>query len=122
MIIGFVLMMAGFIVVRLFRKKIWWFKTHKSMCITGVIFTLAGFLAILLEFVDTGRTHFELPHAYIGLIIIVLSVTMPVLGFLQFKARKFAPAVKRLHLWLGRITLALMATNIVSGFYAAGII
>jgi len=122
MIAGFMFMTSGFVTARFLKGRLWWLKIHKMLGIHGVFLIIAGFCLEIIHLSLIGAGHFNVPHANIGLIIVVMSVLLPLLGFMQFKFREYASKIRFFHRWSGRILLALMGINIVSGLYTAGII
>jgi hypothetical protein len=68
---------------------------------------------------QTGQ-HFAVPHAWLGLVTILFVLCTYTLGVTQLKRK--AVRVRSLHRWSGRVTLALLSLNVVSGLSLAGVL
>jgi len=119
---GFIFMAAGFITARFLKRKMWWLKLHKIFGISGACCVLAGvcFESIHLSLIGAG--HFNVPHACLGMLIILLSLITPAMGLMQIKMHGAASKIRILHRWSGRAIMILTGINIISGLYTAGII
>jgi len=115
MCVGFMFLLAGFIIVRFMKRKTWWLKVHRLCGITGASCVIMGLSAVALDIFFAGGQHLRIPHSYIGIVAVVLAVATPFLGFMQFRFREHIQAIKGLHIWSGRITLLLMFINITLG-------
>lgn len=122
MVLAFAIMFTGFIVARYMKPKRWWLKLHKTAEITGACVICAALIAIILQITLAGRSHFEVPHAYVGAVIALLSLITLTLGFMQFKIRGAAEKLRNFHRWSGRITLLLIFINILVGLDLIGVI
>ncbi len=122
MIAAFIGLLLGFVVARCMKKSPRWFKVHRSIGITGAIFVLIGFGAVALQITFTGRSHFRIPHSYLGMLVVLLTVTTPVLGMMMTTTRNRAAKLRNYHRWSGRITLFLMLVNVVAGLTLIGIL
>jgi hypothetical protein len=116
MCIGFLFLLTGFIIVRFMKRKAWWLKIHRLWGMLGGSCAALGSCAVVLDIALAGGQHLRIPHSYIGIVAVVLVITVSVLGFMQFRFREHIQAIKRLHIWSGRITLVLMFINIMLGF------
>lgn len=115
MCIGFLFLLAGFIIVRFMKRKVWWLKIHRVCGISGASCAVLGFCAAFLDIALAGGQHLSIPHSYIGIVAVILVIAAPVLGFMQFRFREHMRAIKRLHIWSGRTALVLMLINIMLG-------
>jgi len=115
MCIGFMFLLAGFIVARFMKRKTWWLKAHRLCGMLGGSCAVPGFCAVVLDIVLAGGQHLRTPHGYIGVVAVILAVAAPLLGFMQFRFREHIQAIRRLHVWSGRIVLILMLINIILG-------
>lgn len=122
MIAAFVGLFFGFIVARSLNKRRWWLKVHRSVGLTGAIFVLVGLGAVVLQITLTGRSHFRIPHSYLGMLVVFLTLATPTLGLAMMKAQDRAARLRNYHRWSGRITLALMFVNVVAGLKLIGVI
>ena len=118
---GFIFMASGFITARFLPRKIWRLKLHRIIGISGACCVLAGvcFESIHLSLISAG--HFNVTHAYLGMLIAVLSLITPAMGLMQINLHNMASKIRPLHRWSGRVILMLMGINIISGLYTAGI-
>ena len=113
-------MATGIITVRFMRGKRWWLFVHRRIGIVTVVFVLLGFMtAVFMVSRQTGR-HFAVPHAWLGLVTILSVLSTYTAGLMQFKVK--TASMRSLHRWAGYGTFALMALNIVSGLFLAGIL
>jgi hypothetical protein len=120
--IGFILMLIGVILAKAFKKKKWWLKKHKLLGILGAILSILGLLMGFIMVQLSSGEHFRVPHAYVGVVAIILAVFTPILGFAQFRVKKNRAKIRTIHRWSGRITLVLMVVNIIFGLSLVGII
>ena len=116
---GFLALFIGGVVARYGKRQRWWLKVHRGLAYGGVLMALAGFAFM---FIGKTDSHFRVPHAWLGAVVILLAVATPVLGNLLFILRERAAALRTLHRWSGRTTLILMGLNIISGLFVAGIL
>lgn len=121
MSIGFLLLFFGFVLARYMKRKRWWLKVHRVFGVSGASLTLLGFFIVVLRIYLAGRPHFTIAHAYVGLVIVILALMIPVLGFMQFKIREVSGKIRPIHRFSGWLILILMMINIVLGMHAAGI-
>lgn len=117
MCIGFLFLLAGFVVVRFMKRKVWRLTIHKACGISGASCAVLGFCAVFLDIALARGQHLSTPHGYVGIAAVVLAIAAPVLGFIQFRFREHIRAVKGLHIWSGRIALILMLINIILKIY-----
>lgn len=89
---------------------------------TGVSIMLLGLIAAYLMVDQDGGGHVRVPHAWIGLTMILPAFVTPLLGHLQFRIREKAKPLREKHRLSGRITLVIGLAAILSGLWAAGII
>ncbi|MCX5813168.1 MAG: hypothetical protein NT178_11585 [Proteobacteria bacterium] len=122
MIIGFFILFFGFLVARYMKRKNWWLKTHRALGVSGALLTMLGFIAIVFDLLSSGRFLFTLRHGYVGIVIVMLAVVMPVLGFIQLKKRKAVVRIRPIHRFLGWIMLMAMFINIIIGMNIVGIL
>jgi hypothetical protein len=122
MLIAFGLVVGGFLVARIARKKRWWLKFHRALGIIGTSAMVLGLFAGTLDISLTGREHLAIPHAWLGLAVVALGMLTPVLGLFLVRLGGRVPLIRPLHRWSGRVTLILMAVNILLGLRAAGLI
>lgn len=122
MCIAFLLLLCGFLVARFLKRKSYWLKIHRPFGITGTAIAVLGAIAISLQVYLTGGEHLSVPHSYLGIVIVFLTIVIPVIGFLQFRLRGKAATLRIIHIWSGRIALVLMLLNILAGLKLAGLI
>ena len=122
MILAFCIMLAGGIIARFMKKKIWWLKVHRSLGITGAIFFIVAILAIVLQITLTEREHFRIIHSWIGFVAFIFAMLTPALGILQLRVRSVTVRLRSFHRWSGRLTLCLMVINVFLGLLMMGFI
>ncbi|MCX5806464.1 MAG: hypothetical protein NT010_10425 [Proteobacteria bacterium] len=121
MITGFFVLFFGFFTARFMKKKRWWLKMHESLGVFGAFLTMLGFFIIVFHISLSGRPYFTQSHGYVGIMIALLAVIMPTLGFIQLKIRMVAGKIRPIHRFFGWIMLMAMFINIILGMYMAGI-
>jgi hypothetical protein len=115
MVIGFILMIVGITIAKVFKKKKWWLKTHKRLGILGAVFSVAGLvMAFIMVSLGSG-VHFRVLHAFLGVLVIIFAILAPSLGLAQFKVKKNKAKIRFTHRWVGRIAAVLMLLNIIMG-------
>lgn len=119
---GFLLLAAGFAIVKLYRRKRWWLKSHRLAGYAGGCCFLAGLAAAVAMVAQSGEAHLKLPHAWLGISTIALVVATPVIGQLQFRIKSRIQQLRIMHRWSGRVTLALALLSLLSGLRTAGVI
>lgn len=122
MIAGFLVLFLGFLTARLMKKKKWWLKAHQTFGLFGVSLTILSFIVIVYRFSFFNLSQYKLLHVYAGLVIVILTAAMPVLGFMQLKIRKAAGKIRPMHRSIGWIILIAMFINITLGIFMADII
>lgn len=122
MVVGFILMIVGITIAKVFKKKKWWLKAHKWLGILGSVFSVAG-LVMAFAMVSLGSgVHFRIPHAFLGILAMIFAILAPSLGLAQFKVKKNKSKIRFAHRWVGRIAAVLMLLNIISGLILVGIL
>ena len=122
MVLGFLFMSAGAGIARFQRRKRWWLKAHKTAGSAGPAVMMIGLAAAFLMVEDAGSGHIQVPHAAIGLVMVLLALMTPLLGHLQFRIPQKARTLREKHRWSGRITLIVGLAAILSGLRTADII
>jgi len=116
------LMTAGFIciatsayIARFQRKWTPWFRMHKLFSHTGAAFIVAGLAVAVYMVGASGGPHFRSLHGIIGggfALALVIVLTMGI-GRAYVKHNK--PLLRTIHIYMGYLTLALMAGNLLLG-------
>ena len=120
MLAGFLSVIGGAFTVLFMRDKTWWLRVHRRLGSVGTLCVLFGLMAALFMVSrQTGR-HLAVPHAWLGLVTVLSVLCTYILGVTQLK--KKTVRARSLHRWSGRITLALLFFNVVSGLSLAGIL
>lgn len=117
---GFLSLAGGAAIAAFMRDRSWWFSVHRRFGAVGVSFVILGFMAALIMVSQQTGRHFTVPHAWLGLVAILSVLGTYMLGITQ--AKKRTGSARSLHRWSGRVTIALLAINIVSGLFLAGIL
>lgn len=115
-------MTAGVVIARFLRQKRWWLKVHRPAGITGAVFVSAGLAAAIVMVSQSGGSHLQVPHTWLGLATVLCAITAPTLGHLQFKIRSKIQQLRLWHRQIGYIALLLVLLSVLSGLFAAGIL
>ncbi len=111
---GLIFMAAGVLTARSMKSRRWWLKTHKSLALFGVSLTITGFLIAAYLVITYRQTYLVMEtHAYLGIVAILLVVSTPIIGFMQFKLRD--KRLRAVHKWSGRAVLVFMLANVLAG-------
>lgn len=121
MLLGFLLLVAGVITVRYFRKKMWWFRLHKRMGFLATISFFVGGIAAVLMVYLSGGNHFAVPHTWLGVIVIVIMAGTLVAGLAQTRVIN-KTRMRLVHRTLGRTVAVLSLLAVATGAIVAGII
>ncbi len=119
--LGFLLLAAGVIAVRYFRKMLWWFRLHKTLGVLATIFFGAGGIAAVLMVYSAGGAHFAVPHTWMGGAAIILMMGTLTAGFAQTRVVN-KKRMRLAHRSLGRTVAVLALIAVITGAMAAGII
>ena len=112
---GLLLLSAGMICARYMKGRRWWLKAHKSLGIGGAALTLSGIMvAVYMVTASSGFAPPAGPHAYIGILVSLMILFTPIMGFIQLKKRDMR--LRAIHRWSGRLTIALMIINAYLGW------
>jgi len=122
MITGFLLLTTGMLIARYMKREQWWLKAHKIIVIPGAIIVISGLLMAIYMVSSSTGVHFRVPHAYLGVIIIIFVVMTPILGYAQLKSGSRGMKIRTIHRWSGRIALVLILINLLSGLLLVGIL
>ena len=122
LVLSFILMTAGMLVARYGKKNKKWLAIPKPLGTGGALLGIIGLgFGVRMVALSTGM-HFRVPHAWLGTTTLVLAVAAPILGQSMFKVKKNKAEVRKLHRWVGRAAIILMALTIISGLFQAGIL
>jgi len=115
MITGLLVLLCGILIARFMKKKTWWLKTHRTFGITGAVIVILAFIVEAFQISLTGKPHFRVLHAYVGITTICIAILTPVIGLSQFKLRESIATIRLLHVLTGWITIILMVINTLLG-------
>jgi hypothetical protein len=118
---GFVLLVAGFFTAR-FRKTGNWYKTHMILEAGGGACILAGLFIGIYMVALSGLPHLRNIHELAGVAIVILVIFTIIIGYLIKRIHKSKDVVRMSHRWLGRISIVLMAINIILGLLVLSVI
>jgi hypothetical protein len=121
MLLGFVSTLAGVIIVRYFRKKMWWFRRHKLLGTIATIFLGVGGAAAVFMVQLSDHGHFTVPHTWLGGAVIVLMTGTLAAGLAQTRVVD-KKRMRLIHRFSGRTVAVLCVITVVTGLMAAGII
>ncbi|EDO40900.1 predicted protein [Nematostella vectensis] len=124
MFIGWgVLLQGGAFIARYFRHKDpWWFKMHRGLQVSGLVFAIGGFACAV---VSVPFDHLMFAHGGLGLAIMIMGILQPLNAIIRpHKHRDGSPTRKRIiwewcHKLLGRLALVLALINICLGLFLA---
>jgi hypothetical protein len=115
MVLGFLLMLTAMIIARFYKDTPWWFKRHKRIAPLGAAISVVGLIMAFIMVSMSSGEHFTIPHHILGLLAVIYAIITPILGIAQFKIKKNKKKIRAAHRWSGRITITLMALNIIFG-------
>lgn len=119
MLVFMLFTVTGISIARYFKtKKTNWMKLHKTSLISGLAVALAGIAWIIFTLQVEIGTHFNVPHAYLGLASFLIAITASIIGFrfINPKTDKNAkPALRKFHKLIGHFSLLLVLITIVTG-------
>ncbi|MCX7965965.1 MAG: hypothetical protein N2596_05015 [Syntrophorhabdaceae bacterium] len=121
-VLGFLLMVMGFIIVRFLRSRRWWLKVHKIVNISGTVSLLLGIFVIMFYKIHFGLKLLSSIHSYLGLFIGFISIGSLIFGLLLVRLYQNRKLLLTFHRLLGRTLLILMVVNIISGLIKSGIV
>jgi len=104
------------------KKKPWWFKGHKALGAAGGTLMILGVLTAAYLIAAAGGIQFRVPHAWVGLTILVLVMVSLTLGMVFVYSNQMKKKVRKPHLWLGRGIAILEVMEIVLGLALVGLI
>jgi heme A synthase len=110
---GLLALMASLYIIRFKKDKPWRIKKHRILAVLGVIMILMGVLTMYLGKQSVGLNHFTVPHAFGGLITIILLITTPILAIIGMKGNK---KVLKMHRLFGRLTAIFVVLVAIVGF------
>ena len=99
-----------------------WYTYHKSVAALGGIFTIIAFLIPFYLVFLAGGPSSLLPHALLGILIILLVIGIIILGIARERSEISNPSLRSTHLWAGRLLIVLMILNLFYRFVLMGII
>ncbi|MGO9146981.1 MAG: hypothetical protein ACLQDF_11490 [Desulfomonilia bacterium] len=99
MAIAVFLVISAFTIVR--KKKTGWFARHRKMALLAVLSALLGFIAEFIFKTALHYPHLKSPHAFAGVISLMLLIITPATGLLIASDPKRYRAI---HKTLGKIT------------------
>lgn len=110
-----------------------WYLLHRALLNVVLAFTLIGFVLITVERALVSGNYTSVPHSYIGIIIVILTIVQVVFGVLSNRLwspdRVGTPVFPdMIHWWLGRALLlggagnAAYGTYVMAGGFQAGLI
>ena len=111
---------AGILISLLRKGRRNTYKLHRTL---GLYAALSGLIALLIAvtMVQTSSgIHLSSPHSYLGLITALLLICTPLIMLL--KKTRTKKTVRRLHRFIGYLTVLLMVSTIVTGLFFVGIL
>ncbi len=117
--LSFLAMTAGMIMARYGKKNKRWLVIHKTLGTAAAALALIGLVLGIRMVAMGGGAHLRVPHAWIATATLACSAAAPLLGQGMFWARKGKQTVRRIHRWIGRSAIILMALTIILGVMQA---
>lgn len=99
-----------------------WFRYHTRFAAAGVILALIAMSVAFFMVSISGGPHIRVPHAVLGLLVLVFLLATPALAVLRSRFGQHTLSVLAAHRWMGRALLVLMAITLLSGVFTAGLI
>jgi uncharacterized membrane protein YozB (DUF420 family) len=121
MSMGFILLVAGFIVAR-YHKTGNWYKTHVILQATGAACIIAGLFTGIYMVALSGFPHLRNIHEILGVTLGALVVITLLIGWSIRRVTTAKTGIRTSHRWLGRIVIGLMVINILLGLLFLSII
>lgn len=118
---GFVLLLVGFFIARV-RKTGTWYKTHMILEVAGCACIITALFIGVFMVSLSGLPHLRNLHELLGVAIgILISMTITI-GYFIKRANRSKTIIRMSHRWLGRISIVLIAINIVLGLLILSVI
>jgi hypothetical protein len=95
-----------------------WFKAHRAIMGTVVLFTITGFIIAVVTVADSGRALFGSTHGVLGLVVLCLAVLQPVNAALRPHPEprsEVRVGWEAGHSWAGRVAAILAMVNCLVG-------
>ena len=122
MTLGFLLFVAA-ASFPVFRKgKPGWLGLHQILASAGTLISITAFAIAYMMVGSSGGPHVRVPHAFLGILAIVLILATFLLGFFRTRLKPYTIQAIAAHRWMGRLLLLLMAFAVVSGLFTAGLL
>lgn len=115
------LLIISMFIVRNRSRDRMWFPKHQTLGTVSPFLMLLGLGVISYMLTAQDQVHFEVSHAWWGIVVIVLIFTVPTIGFVMMKKPGSKIPLKKIHVWVGRLTILGMIAVIVSGLFTAGL-
>jgi hypothetical protein len=120
---GFLFVFSALIVAKTQRRKRWWLRIHRAICLTGASLLLLGAIAAVAAVASTpGGHHLRTPHTWLGVLTVSAAIIAPLLGLLQFRIPQKAGAIRLYHRLCGRLVNLMAPIAILLGLHVAEII
>jgi hypothetical protein len=112
MSIALILVITAAVIAK--RRKPMWLKLHKRCAFSGALSSVIGAVCMVVLKIAHGYSHFQSPHAVVGLVTLCLLIITPVLGASIVKGPK---PLRALHKVMGRITSVAIILTVCSGVF-----
>jgi hypothetical protein len=112
-------MLSAVSMLTIFKKKTWWFKTHKSLLFVTITSFILGFISAILLVTSLGTGHFQGLHKLIGLCAFILSLGFLLLSIFHPWKQNLRKLFRNIHLWIARTLILLFIINIFLGIKLA---
>lgn len=116
-----VLLIVSMFIARNKSHDRFWLPKHQVLGIVSPFLLLIGFGSVFYMLAITHQEHFDVPHAWFGAIVILVAFLVPILGFIMMKKPGSKIPLRKIHLWLGRLTILAMLAVAASGLFTTGL-
>lgn len=116
---------VGIIIARYFKPAlgVWWFRLHMALMLLAVASQYGSF-GLIFSTVDSNRHLTQGYHAWLGILVLGMSVMQTFLGFIIDRLfdpdRKGVPLHDKLHWWVGRLNYIFAGIAIGWGIWLSG--
>jgi uncharacterized membrane protein YidH (DUF202 family) len=112
---AFMVLIITAILQRLFKTKNWRLKGHKLLGGLSAIIVLIGFSIAFYYVSSYSATHFNYVHAYVGLLAIILSILVSIIGYERNLWKTNRIGFRNIHIAIAVIVAIVMIIAIVMG-------
>ena len=116
-----VLLIISMFIARNKSNDRFWLPKHQTLGMVSPFLLLIGFGSVFYMLAITHQEHFDVPHAWSGAIVISLAFLAPIFGVVMMKKPGSKIPLRKIHVWLGRLTILAMFGVAASGLLTTGL-